>query len=57
MISKKVEDNLQKSSWIRAMFEQGMQLKKQFGEENVFDFSLGNPDPEPSEGILPLWRV
>ena len=22
------------------MFEQGMQLKKQFGEENVFDFSL-----------------
>jgi aspartate aminotransferase len=52
MISKKVEDNLQKSSWIRAMFEQGMQLKKQFGEENVFDFSLGNPDPEPSEGIL-----
>lgn len=52
MISKKVEENLKKSSWIRAMFEQGMQLKKQYGEENVFDFSLGNPDPEPSEGIL-----
>ena len=52
MISRKVEENLQKSSWIRAMFEQGVQLKKQYGEENVFDFSLGNPDPEPSESIL-----
>lgn len=31
------------------MFEKGIELKKQFGAENVFDFSLGNPDiPPPS---------
>lgn len=38
---------MEKSSWIRKMFEEGMQLKKQFGEENVFDLSLGNPVMEP----------
>jgi aspartate aminotransferase len=32
------------------MFEQGIELKKQYGPENVYDFSLGNPDlPPPSE--------
>ncbi len=29
------------------MFEEGMKLKAQFGDENVFDFSLGNPDLDP----------
>jgi aspartate aminotransferase len=29
------------------MFEQGNQMKEQFGAENVFDFSLGNPNLEP----------
>lgn len=38
---------MEKSSWIRKMFEEGIQLKKQFGEENVFDISLGNPVIEP----------
>lgn len=47
MFSQKVMDNLARSSGIRAMFEEGSQLKKQFGAENVFDFSIGNPDPEP----------
>ncbi len=32
---------------IRGMFETGLLLKKRFGEENVYDFSLGNPDLEP----------
>jgi len=35
------------SSWIRAMFEEGERLKKQYGEENIFDFTLGNPITEP----------
>uniref|UniRef100_UPI004055ED13 aminotransferase class I/II-fold pyridoxal phosphate-dependent enzyme n=1 Tax=Candidatus Electronema sp. TaxID=2698783 RepID=UPI004055ED13 len=35
------------SSWIRRMFEEGTRLKAQFGAENVFDFSLGNPDLPP----------
>jgi aspartate aminotransferase len=29
------------------MFEEGTRLKKKFGSDNVFDFSLGNPDIEP----------
>ncbi len=37
---------------IRAMFEAGMQLKKEFGEDNVFDFSLGNPDLEPPKKVI-----
>lgn len=47
MISEKIENSLKKSSWIRAMFEEGEKLRQQFGENNVFDFTLGNPDPEP----------
>jgi len=34
-------------SWIRRMFEEGTVLKKQYGEENIFDLSLGNPVVEP----------
>ncbi len=36
---------------IRAMFEAGIELKKQFGEDNVYDFSLGNPDLEPPKEV------
>ena len=35
------------ASWIRKMFEEGSRMKAQFGAENVFDFSLGNPDLPP----------
>jgi len=34
-------------SWIRKMFEEGASLKQRYGEENVFDLSLGNPVMEP----------
>ncbi len=37
---------------IRKMFEEGIRLKARYGEKNVFDFSLGNPDLEPSEEIF-----
>ncbi len=46
-ISKKMNEFAASSSWIRKMFEEGTKLKKQFGAENVFDFSLGNPDIAP----------
>ncbi len=36
---------------IRAMFEAGIELKRIHGEENVFDFSLGNPDLEPPKEV------
>ncbi len=35
------------SSWIRRMFEEGLELKQRYGEENIFDLSLGNPIMEP----------
>lgn len=47
MFSEKIVQNLEKSSWIRAMFEEGNRLAKIYGRENVYDFSLGNPFGEP----------
>ena len=50
MISKKMENMVANSSAIRAMFEEGNRLAKIYGAENVFDFSLGNPNvPAPEE--------
>ncbi|MBW2019560.1 MAG: pyridoxal phosphate-dependent aminotransferase [Deltaproteobacteria bacterium] len=46
-IAEKIQMFLERSSWIRKMFEQGAQLKAKHGVENVFDFSLGNPNLEP----------
>ncbi|MFW6081480.1 MAG: pyridoxal phosphate-dependent aminotransferase [Desulfosalsimonas sp.] len=46
-IAEKMSDFIEKSSWIRRMFEQGAKLKSIHGAENVFDFSLGNPDLDP----------
>ena len=46
-ISKAILDVLEQSSWRRKMFEEGIQLKKEFGEKNIFDLSLGNPLLEP----------
>ena len=49
-ISKKVEGIIANSSFIRKMFEEGARLKAEHGPENVFDFSLGNPNlPPPAE--------
>lgn len=50
MLNPQVETYLKKSSMIRKMFTEGARLKKEFGEENVYDFSLGNPDiPAPAK--------
>lgn len=45
--AKKIDGFCQRSSWIRRMFEEGDRLKAIHGCENVFDFSLGNPNVEP----------
>lgn len=47
MIAASIENQMERSSWIRKMFEKGGELKQKFGAENVFDFSLGNPDIPP----------
>ncbi len=46
-VSIKISDMMEKSSWIRRMFEEGSRLKAELGSENVFDFTLGNPIAEP----------
>lgn len=55
-ISEKMRAFAEKSSWIRKMFEEGAKLKKQFGADNVFDFSLGNPDAPPPEKFYDIIR-
>lgn len=50
MISKKMEPLVNNNSAIRAMFEEGNILRAKYGDENVYDFSLGNPNvPAPKE--------
>lgn len=51
MISNKMKTLVSNSSIIRAMFEEGKKLAKIHGEENVFDFSLGNPNVAPPQSI------
>ena len=46
-VSKKIKQFMEQGSWIRRMFEEGIVLKQQYGEENVFDLSLGNPIMQP----------
>lgn len=46
-VAKKIEEKIVSASWIRKMFDQGQQLKAQYGNDKVFDFTLGNPYPEP----------
>jgi aspartate aminotransferase len=46
-IAQKIQQYMRAASWIRGMFEEGLRLKQQYGDENVFDFSLGNPVIEP----------
>ena len=48
-VSNKIRGLLEQGSWIRRMFEEGIALKQQFGDENVFDLSLGNPILEPPD--------
>jgi aspartate aminotransferase len=51
VISKKVKNALEGASWVRRMFEEGEELKRLHGAENVFDFSLGNPNLEPPASL------
>ena len=50
MISDKMKKLVKNNSVIREMFEEGKRLAKIHGKENVYDFSLGNPNvPAPKE--------
>lgn len=51
-ISRKIATYMEQGSWIRKMFEEGARLKAQYGEDRIFDFSIGNPPEEPPEAFL-----
>jgi len=55
-IGKHIAEQMEHASWIRRMFEIGARLKRERGEENVFDFTLGNPDGEPPEAVISALR-
>jgi aspartate aminotransferase len=51
-VSAKMLQYMENASWIRKMFEEGARLKSIHGHDNVFDFSLGNPDiPPPGHAL------
>jgi aspartate aminotransferase len=47
VISANVSNMIQDASWIRRMFEAGIELKQKYGADQVCDFTLGNPDLPP----------
>ncbi len=55
-VAEKITQIMSKSSWIRKMFEEGARLKAEYGVENVFDFSLGNPNLPPPEKFNQVLR-
>ncbi len=55
-VARKIADFIERSSWIRAMFEAGAKLKAQKGAQNVYDFSLGNPNIEPPERFFQIMQ-
>ena len=46
-VTDQIKKSMEGSSWIRKMFEKGIELKKTHGADAVCDFSLGNPDVPP----------
>jgi len=50
-VSENISAIMEKSSWIRKMFEEGARLKAELGEDAVFDFTLGNPVMEPPDEV------
>jgi len=57
-VTPEIARSMASSSFIRKMFEKGLELKREFGEEAVCDFSLGNPDvPPPAATREALVRI
>ena len=51
MISDRMKPLVAGNSVIRAMFEEGKKMAEERGAENVFDFSIGNPNVPAPEAI------
>ncbi|HPU29066.1 MAG TPA: pyridoxal phosphate-dependent aminotransferase [Syntrophorhabdaceae bacterium] len=52
LVSEVIKKQMEETGWIRRMFEEGIRLRKIYGDENVYDFSLGNPFIEPPEQLI-----
>ena len=50
-IAEKITQFMERSSWIRKMFEEGAALKAQYGADQVCDFTLGNPDVAAPDAV------
>ncbi len=55
-VARTIAQQLERASWIRRMFEEGARLKKERGEANIFDFTLGNPEVEPPAQTMAALR-
>lgn len=57
-VTPEISSYLANASGIRKMFEAGIELRKKYGADKVYDFSLGNPDlPPPPEVAATLHRI
>jgi len=56
VISEEIGKSIQNASWIRRMFEAGIELKQKFGADQVCDFTLGNPDLPPVPPVATALR-
>lgn len=56
LLSPVMGEMVSKGSSIRRMFDAGIEMKKQFGEDAVCDFSLGNPDLAPPPQVATMLR-
>lgn len=56
VVTPQIRQQMQDASWIRRMFEAGIELKQRVGAGNVFDFSLGNPDVPPPPAAAEVLR-
>ena len=51
LLNRDIRDQMANASWIRRMFETGIELKQRLGADQVCDFSLGNPDVPPPAAV------
>lgn len=56
-VADKIRESLSRSSWIRKMFEEGDRLRKLHGPDQVYDFTLGNPDLDPPDSVTMRLRA
>ena len=57
VVNPQIRKEMQDASWIRRMFDAGLELKQRVGADKVFDFSLGNPDVPPPRAAVAALRA